>query len=181
MGQMWDWGLPYSKEGRQESYVPERGGRSYERPSAPPPQREARGGGGWAQEEKGIWDFTAPGEEIDPKIDQLVWNWVKKNPHNIVDILTGMYGLASRNASAQERIRKALDASREVLEVYPARTAADEIGRRIEDFAGTEKNYQNFKQALLLALPKLIREEKGRRANDRADALIYVGDRIYEL
>ena len=146
------------------------------------PREESRrgggGGGGWAKEERGLWDYIPPEEQVNPKIDHFVWKWVKKNPHNIVDILTGMYGFASRNPAAQKRVLDALEEVRKALEAYPQRTAADEIAHLMEDFEGTEKNYQDFKQALLLALPRLIRSEK---AAAQIDALTYTGDRIYEL
>lgn len=176
MGDIWDYFGEERSGGRGAPESEPRGGGRELTPSG-----SGRSGKHWAEETKGKFDYVAPEEEIDPKIDRFVWSWVKKNPQNIVDILTGMYGLAGRSADAQEGVRRALDAARSALEIFPARTSANDIGRKIEGFAPSPSNFAAFKQALLNALPELIKAEKSRKANDKADALIYVADQIFDM
>lgn len=163
---------PYLGQGGIWDYPSE----GFERGRPPtPPKTERR------LTKSGPFEYVPPEEEVDPKIDRLVWNWVKKNPYNMVDILTGMYGLAGRDAERQTAVRNALDAARSLEPFFSERKQADEIGRKIQDFPPDEENYRSFRQALLNALPNLIEAARKKKEHEKADGLIYLADQIYTL
>lgn len=174
MGDMWDF-PSVEKTGTEERESPYGAApRRAERQAKPAEERKS-----WA-EPKGLFEFEGELERGQRGVDKLVRGWMKENPHNVVDILTGMFGLA-RKESLRSGIREALEAARAAGEGLPERKSATVIGRKVESFPPSDETFFAFKQALLGEIPELIKKFRGKRQDALADAWTLLGDQIYAL
>lgn len=167
-----------SRESRFDYPLPS----SSRREAAPAPAPTARRGDEkhWTEGKKSAFDWSGEPDKSKRDVGRVVKGWIRENPHNVVDILTGMFGLA-RNESQKSGVREALEAARGAGEGFPPRKKSSEIGRKMETYPPSEENFYAFKQALLDEVPALIKDLRKKEQHEQADHWVYLADKIQDL